>query len=94
MPLPFITFSFQGWKGGGGGGVLGGVLRISCDGSKDFFGFEIFDSGTKSYAISLPIFAKTLTNLLRDLFAKKFKLSSQCWQIFHFELLLNFDNSF
>ena len=59
-----------------------------------FLGFEIFDSGTKIYAISLSIFAKTLTNLLRDLFAKKFKLSSQCWQIFQFELLLNFDNSF
>ena len=42
----------------------------------------------------IGIFAKTLTNLLRDLFAKSFKSSSQCWQIFHFEMLINFDNSF
>ena len=42
----------------------------------------------------IGIFAKTLTNLLRDLFAKSFKSSSQCWQIFHFEMLINFDDSF
>ena len=38
----------------------------------------------------MGIFAKTLTNLLRH----QVKLSSQCWQIFHFEMLINFDNSF
>ena len=39
-------------EAGGGGGGGGGN---SGDGSKDFFEFEIFDSGTKIYTILWPI---------------------------------------